>query len=152
MQHLPEGMEFDKIMQKRGQLDLGEFLIFCKDFNITLNKKKIIKVFKKTGNMSQTPINFEQFEEALGKIAVEINQERIVELKKRLKELKKIQAAEKAKRKADGKTSESEEEEDSDTESKKSKTNQETPENAKTENNELGSGPDNDESESKTGK
>ena len=32
MQHLPQGMEFDKIMQKRGEIDLGEFLIFAKDF------------------------------------------------------------------------------------------------------------------------
>jgi hypothetical protein len=32
MQHLPQGMEFDKIMQKRGEVDLGEFLIFAKDF------------------------------------------------------------------------------------------------------------------------
>lgn len=60
-------------MEKRTQVDLGEFLIFCKDFGIKLHKKKIIEVFKKTSDMAHTPLNFDQFIEALGKIAVEIN-------------------------------------------------------------------------------
>lgn len=42
-------------------MDLGEFLIFTKDFRIRLNKKKIIEVFKKTSDMRHTPLAFDQF-------------------------------------------------------------------------------------------
>lgn len=73
MQHLPQGLEFDKIMEKRTLIDLGEFLIFCKDFGIKLHKNKLIEVFKKTSDMRHTPLNYEQFHEALGKLAVEMN-------------------------------------------------------------------------------
>ena len=95
MQHLPQGMEFDKIMQKRSEIDLGEFLIFTKDFGITLNKKKVIEVFKRTSDNRHIPLKFEQFEEALGKIAIELNNEKADDLKKRIKELKKVYDKEK---------------------------------------------------------
>jgi hypothetical protein len=75
MQHLPQGMEFDKIMEKRQLMDLGEYLMFCKDFGIRLQKDKKIEVFKKTSDMRHNPLNFSQFIEALGKISVEMNQE-----------------------------------------------------------------------------
>lgn len=79
-------------------LDLGEFLIFSKDFQIPLNKKKIIEIFKKTSSLRQLPVNFDEFREWLDKIGVEINNERIHEIKARLKELRKAEG------KADGKT------------------------------------------------
>jgi hypothetical protein len=90
-QHLPEGLEFGDIERKKNILDLGEFLIFTKDFQIPLNKKKIIEIFKKTSSLRQLPVNFEEFCEAVEKIGIEINIERINAIKKRLKELKRIQ-------------------------------------------------------------
>lgn len=61
------------IMEKWSLIDLGEFLIFTKDFGIKLHKSKIIEVFKKTSDMRHTPLNYDQFIDALGKLAVEIN-------------------------------------------------------------------------------
>lgn len=72
-------------------LDLGEFLIFSKDFQIPLNKKKIIEIFKKTSSLRQLPVNFEEFRGCLDKIGVEINNERIHEIKARLKEIRKAE-------------------------------------------------------------
>lgn len=38
-QHLPEGLEFGNILDKMKVIDMGEFCIFCRDFEIKLNKK-----------------------------------------------------------------------------------------------------------------
>jgi len=90
-QHLPQGLEFGAIQNKKNILDLGEFLIFTKDFQVPLNKKKIIEVFKKTSSLRQLPVNFEEFCQAIDKIGIEINNENIFQIKKRLKEIKKIE-------------------------------------------------------------
>lgn len=96
-QHLPEGLEFGDILNKQNILDLGEFLIFSKDFQLPLNKKKIIEIFKKTSSLRQLPVNFEEFCEVIKKIGVEINNEKIAGVKKRLKEIRKLEAEQKAK-------------------------------------------------------
>jgi len=85
-------MEFDKIQQKRQEIDLGEFIIFTKDFNVPLPKSKIVETFKRTSDNRHIPLKFEQFSEALGKMAVEINQSKIDDLQKRIKALRKVKA------------------------------------------------------------
>ena len=40
--------------------------------------------------MRHTPLNFDQFREALGKLAIEINQDAITDHEKRIAELKKL--------------------------------------------------------------
>lgn len=90
-QHLPEGLGFDDILNKQNFIDLGEFLLFRRDFEIPLDKKKSIEIFKKTSKLRQLPINFEEFCEAVDKIGIEINHEKIASIKKRLKEIKKIE-------------------------------------------------------------
>jgi len=90
-QHLPEGLEFGDIEKKKNILDLGEFLIFTKDFKVPLNKKKCIEIFKKTSSLRQLPVNFEEFCEVIDKVGIEINLEKIHNIKKRLKEIRKIE-------------------------------------------------------------
>ena len=90
-QHLPQGLQFGDIQNKKNLLDLGEFLIFCKDFQIPLNKKKAIEIFKRSSKLRQLPIVFDEFLEAIDKIGIEINNERIGNIKKRLKEIAKIE-------------------------------------------------------------
>jgi len=41
------------------QIDLGEFMKFCKDFEIPLPKLKIQEVFKKSCVMGHKPLKFE---------------------------------------------------------------------------------------------
>ena len=89
-QHLREGLQFGDIYNKKNLLDLGEFLIFCNDFQIPLNKKKVIEIFKRSSKLRQLPIVFDEFLEAIDKIGIEINNEKISNIKKRLKEIAKI--------------------------------------------------------------
>lgn len=91
-QHLPEGQEFGDILDKMKVIDLGEFCIFTRDFDIKLPKKKLIEIFKKTSDLHHQPLNFKQFCESIDKIGVAINQERIKGIKKRLAELTKIES------------------------------------------------------------
>ena len=103
-------------------------MMFCKDFNIVLNKRKQQDIFKQSSDTRHSPLNYDQFIEALGKIAVEIDKEKIADLKKRLIELKKIAEKQTIKKseteKTDGKGSDSSSDSGSDEESptKKSKT------------------------------
>ena len=90
-QHLPQGLQFGDIENKKNILDLGEFLIFSKDFQIPLNKKKVIEIFKKTSSLRQLPVNFEEFLQVIDKIGIEINIDKIQAIKKRLKEIRKIE-------------------------------------------------------------
>ena len=101
LQHIPTGQDFDQIKEKRGLIDLGEFLMFCKDFQIPIfkrgsttkfDKKVLIEIFRKTSDMRHTPLVFEQFEDSLGKLAVAIKNKEVQELKDKLEELQKMQA------------------------------------------------------------
>jgi Ca2+-binding EF-hand superfamily protein len=76
-QHLPQGLMFGDILAKQDNLDLGEFLMFTRDFQIPLNKKKIIEVFKKTSSLRQLPVSFDEFCEVLNKVSIELNIEKI---------------------------------------------------------------------------
>lgn len=55
-----------------------------------MNKNKTIEIFKKTSSLRQLPITFEEFCEALDKIGIELNNEKIASIKKRIKEINKI--------------------------------------------------------------
>jgi hypothetical protein len=81
-------------------MDLGEFCIFARDFNIKIPKHKIMEIFKKTSDFRRQPLNFKQFCEAIDKIGVAINQERMDGLQKRIDEIEKIEQekADKAKK------------------------------------------------------
>jgi len=90
-QHLPQGLEFGDILDKKEVIDLGEFCIFARDFDMKLQKKKMIEIFKKTSDFRHQPLNFKQFCEVIDKIGVAMNQERLYNIKKRLNELEKIE-------------------------------------------------------------
>lgn len=40
-QHIPQGRKFEELEEAMTQIDLGEFMKFCKDFEIPLPKAKI---------------------------------------------------------------------------------------------------------------
>jgi hypothetical protein len=103
-QHLPEGLEFGDILDKKEVIDLGEFSIFARDFKIKLPKKKLIEIFKKTSDFHHTPLNFNQFWEAIDKIGHEINQERIRGIKKKLRDLEKAESVSEIKKESSSKS------------------------------------------------
>jgi hypothetical protein len=61
---------------------MGEFMKFCKDFEIKLSKQKVAEVFKKCATNSIT-MNLGQFKASLAKMFSEIAKEEIESLKKR---------------------------------------------------------------------
>ena len=84
-QHIPQGRKFEELEEAMSQIDLGEFMKFCKDFEIPLPKIKIQEVFKKSCVMGHKPLKFEQFDGSLTRLAVEINKVKLQELEKKLK-------------------------------------------------------------------
>lgn len=64
-------------------IDLGEFMKFCKDFEIQLPKSKQQEIFKKQSG--HKPLKFEQFDSALTRIGIELNRAKIDEVTQRLK-------------------------------------------------------------------
>lgn len=49
------------------EVDLGEFMIFCKDFSVPLGKAKLTEIFKKA-SINHKPHKLEQFHVAITKI------------------------------------------------------------------------------------
>jgi hypothetical protein len=78
---------FDSIKDKFDHLNLSEFMKFCNEFRILVNKNRKIEIFKKTANLSKE-MNFEEFKVGLQKISFAINDEKIDFLKKSLNEEK----------------------------------------------------------------
>jgi hypothetical protein len=39
-QHIPQGRKFEEMQESMNEIDLGEFMKFCKDFQIPLHKTK----------------------------------------------------------------------------------------------------------------
>lgn len=65
---------------------MGEFMKFCKDFQVPLNKTKQQEIFKKS-SASHKPLKIEQFHIALTRIGTEMNKQRLFEVTQRLKQL-----------------------------------------------------------------
>lgn len=57
-QHIPQNRQFDDLKEIMNEVDLGEYMKFCKDFEIPLSKSKITEVFKKT-SINHKPHKFE---------------------------------------------------------------------------------------------
>jgi len=60
------------------EINIGEFMMFCKDFRIPLSKAKITEIFKKC-SISHRPHKFDQFMESLSRLGTEINKSKIEE-------------------------------------------------------------------------
>ena len=56
--HIPLNKEFDDIKEIMNEVDLGEFMIFCKDFKIPIIKPKLTEIFKKC-SINHKPHKFE---------------------------------------------------------------------------------------------
>ena len=71
--------KFEELQACMEEIDLGEFMKFCKDFQIPLPKAKQQEIFKKS-SASHKPLKIEQFHQALGRIATEMNKQRLFEV------------------------------------------------------------------------
>ena len=77
-------LTFDSIKDKFEHLNLNEFLKFCNEFKILLPKEILSKIFLKKSELTKE-MSFLEFQVTLNEISVEINQEKIKQLRKRIK-------------------------------------------------------------------
>ena len=77
-------LTFDSIRDKFEHLNLNEFLKFCNEFKILLPKEILSKIFLKKSELTKE-MSFLEFQVTLIEISVEINQEKIKQLRKRIK-------------------------------------------------------------------
>jgi hypothetical protein len=70
------------------EVDLGEFMSFCKDFSIPLLKAKLTEIFKKS-SINHKPHKLEQFTSAIAKIGLELNKSKIDDASAKLGEVTK---------------------------------------------------------------
>lgn len=81
---------FEMIQHELSNLNLGEYIKFSKDFSIPVSKVKVTEIFKKIATNSKE-LYFEDFKNTLWKLFEARDIEEGDKLKKRLRELKKIQ-------------------------------------------------------------
>ena len=74
-------LTFDSIKDKFEHLNLNEFLKFCKEFKILLPKEILSKIFLKKSELTKE-MSFLEFQVTLNEISIEINEEKIRQLKK----------------------------------------------------------------------
>jgi len=74
-------------------VDIGDFVKFCKDFEIDsslgLTTVKIQEIYKKAQDGAQ-PLDFPHFMNALERVALEVNRINIKKEKRRIREVEKI--------------------------------------------------------------
>lgn len=83
-QHVPTGIKFDELLESMSKIDLGEYMKFCKDFEIPLNKIKLQEVFKKLCSFSRN-LDIDEFKTILARLGIEMNQQRIKDINMKLK-------------------------------------------------------------------
>ncbi|CDW81378.1 UNKNOWN [Stylonychia lemnae] len=69
----------------------GEFIMFCREFGIKIQRERAVAIFNKTSDFRK-PISFKQFVQLLDLLAVTLNEIKIDQLEKRLKMIKKLLA------------------------------------------------------------
>jgi hypothetical protein len=88
-QHIPQNRQFDDLKEIMNEVDLGEYMKFCKDFEVPLSKAKITEIFKKT-SINHKPHKFEQFFSSTARLGREINNEKLYQIEQRLRDIQRI--------------------------------------------------------------
>lgn len=86
-QHIPQNRQFDDLKEIMTEIDLGEFMIICKDFQVPLSKAKLTEIFKKS-SLNNKSHKFEQFLGSIGKMGAEMNREKVESAAEKVKEIK----------------------------------------------------------------
>ena len=82
-------MQFEDMKESMTQIDLGEFMGFAKDFGVNLSKMKLTEVYKKC-SVNHKPHKFEQFLLSIERMAVELNNDKILALRKKVVEVNRL--------------------------------------------------------------
>lgn len=86
-QHIPPGLPFEKLEETLNTINIGELLIFCKDFGVEIPRKELMLIYKKESENNQ-PHRFKNFKQSLRKVSELLHGKRMHEIAKRIKEIK----------------------------------------------------------------
>lgn len=77
-------------MEKNSYMDIGEFMLFARDYKIPLKKSFLLELFKKSSENRKNVITFYQFTNLIDVLGQELVNSRIKEVKERLAQIEKI--------------------------------------------------------------
>ena len=86
-QHIPPGLPFEKLEETLNTINIGELLIFCKDFGVEIPRKELMLIYKRESENNQ-PHRFKNFKQSLRKISELLHNKKLQEITKRIKEIK----------------------------------------------------------------
>lgn len=72
-------------------MEIGEFMLFARDFKIPLKKSFLLELFKKSSENRKNVVTFYQFTNLIDVLGQELVNSRIKEVKERLAQIEKIQ-------------------------------------------------------------
>lgn len=88
-QHIPPGLPFEQLEETLQTINVGELVIFCKDFGIELSRNELMLIYKKESDNNR-PHKFKQFMQSLHKIWDLRHYKKIQKLQSRVKEINKL--------------------------------------------------------------
>lgn len=86
-QHIPPGLPFEQLEETLKSIQVGELILFCKDFGIEIERKEAMKLYTKI-SVNNMPHKFPQFKQSLKKIGEMMHNKNLDKLKKELSDLK----------------------------------------------------------------
>lgn len=95
-----EGSDFDGYDKAKNQLPMVGFANFCKEFRVELVNRDITEAFKKSLDQAK-PMQFEQFDRAITKLGVKVNEARLQKVTRKLADLRKEMQYRESKEKGD---------------------------------------------------
>ena len=86
-QHIPPGLPFEKLEETLQTIQIGELLVFCKDFNIDIPRVELMLLYKKESE-NNLPHKFPQFKQVLRRISETLYKKKIKKLNQRITDIK----------------------------------------------------------------
>jgi len=86
-QHIPPGLAFEDLEETLHTINIGELLVFCKDFGLKIPRNQLMLVYKRESENNQ-PHRFKQFKQTLRKISEILQTQKVTSTQKRLKEIR----------------------------------------------------------------
>lgn len=86
-QHIPPGLPFEQLEETLNNINIGELMVFCKDFGIQIPRNELMLIYKRESE-NNMPHKFKQFKQVLRKLSELLHGRKIVALNSRIKEIK----------------------------------------------------------------
>lgn len=87
-QHIPPGLPFEELEETLKTIQVGELLVFCKDFKVDVPRNDLMLLYKRESE-NNMPHKIKQFKQCLRKIADLLHGKKLQELSTKIQALKK---------------------------------------------------------------